>query len=59
MFIKWFAAFEHIIDSCSQSLCNNRQGFAFAVFADQAVVIFFGLFIAPKVQEGGLGECPL
>jgi hypothetical protein len=38
---------------------EDGEGFALAVFADQAAVIVLSLFVSSEKQAGRLGECPL
>jgi len=57
--VKGFLSFEHEVDSPTDLVGEDGEGFSLAVFADQAAVIGLSLFVSSEKKTGHLGECPL
>jgi hypothetical protein len=56
--IKRRPPFQHGVHGAPELLGEDRQGFGFAVAADQSLMIEFGRQIFSKEQAGCLAECP-
>jgi hypothetical protein len=56
--VEGLLSFEHEVDSPTDLVGEDREGFALAVFADQAAEIVLGLFVDLDEETGCLGECP-
>ena len=56
--VEGFLSFEHEVDGPTDLVGEDREGFALAVFADEAAEIVLGLFVVPEEETGRLGKCP-